>query len=158
MIEEERVVPLTVSLSLQTSLPKLPTKLSNQVRNLVADFSRQRNKPSLSVLIARQNRDGSEWAAHERMRNAHTTDLPSPPFTAEVELANSLLEDQNNDAMSYVDYVSPVHAPLLPPLTPSLLQLCHVHRIITTEMSGSSGGGNTKTDDSSEHSSLWRGW
>ncbi|UZJ54787.1 hypothetical protein CBS101457_004107 [Exobasidium rhododendri] len=100
-----------------TALPKLPTKLSSQVRNLVNDFARQRNKPTLSVLIARQNRDGTE-----------------------VELANSLLEDQNNDAMSYVDY------------------LCHVHRIITTEMSGGGGGGNTKSDDNSEHSSLWRGW
>lgn len=38
-------------------------------------------------------------------------------LAAEVELANNLVEDQNNDAMSYVDY------------------LCHVHRIIVAEIS-----------------------
>ncbi|PWN51749.1 hypothetical protein IE53DRAFT_367801 [Violaceomyces palustris] len=64
-----------------TTLPKLPTRLSQQVRNLVKNFAEQRCKPQLPVLIARQNRDGTE-----------------------VELANSLVEDQNNDAMSYVDY------------------------------------------------------
>ncbi|KAJ9478797.1 putative Protein transport protein SEC24 (putative) [Pseudozyma hubeiensis] len=76
-----------------TRLPKLPTKLSKQVRAMVQSFALQRNKPELPVLIARQNRDGTE-----------------------VELANSLVEDQNNDAMSYVDY------------------LCHVHRIISSDM------------------------
>lgn len=76
-----------------TRLPKLPTKLSKQVRAIVQSFAQQRNKPELPVLIARQNRDGTE-----------------------VELANSLVEDQNNDAMSYVDY------------------LCHVHRIISSDM------------------------
>jgi protein transport protein SEC24 len=99
-----------------TSLPKLPTKLSSQVRNLLSDFARQRCKPALPVLIARQNLDGTE-----------------------VELANSLVEDQNNDAMSYVDY------------------LCHVHRIITTEMSGS-GGNKSDAGGGNDHSSLWRGW
>nr|CDI55375.1 related to Protein transport protein Sec24C [Melanopsichium pennsylvanicum 4] len=63
-----------------TRLPKLPTELSKQVRAIVESFGLQRNKPELPVLIARQNRDGTE-----------------------VELANSLVEDQNNDAMSY-DY------------------------------------------------------
>uniref|UniRef100_V5EUQ8 Transport protein SEC24 n=2 Tax=Kalmanozyma brasiliensis (strain GHG001) TaxID=1365824 RepID=V5EUQ8_KALBG len=76
-----------------TRLPKLPTKLSKQVRAMIQSFAVQRNKPELPVLIARQNRDGTE-----------------------VELANSLVEDQNNDAMSYVDY------------------LCHVHRIISSDM------------------------
>lgn len=100
-----------------TSLPKLPTKLSKQVRNLITDFARQRNKPALSVLIARQNRDGTE-----------------------VELANSLAEDANNDAMSYVDY------------------LCHVHRIITADLSGASASTKGQDDSNAEHSSLWRGW
>ncbi|SPO37007.1 related to Protein transport protein Sec24C [Pseudozyma flocculosa] len=85
-----------------TRLPRLPTKLSKQARALVKDFALQRNKPELPVLIARQNRDGTE-----------------------VELANSLVEDQNNDAMSYVDY------------------LCHVHRIISSDMtSGKDEGGS----------------
>ncbi|KDN43108.1 hypothetical protein K437DRAFT_274996 [Tilletiaria anomala UBC 951] len=93
-----------------TTLPKLQTRLSQQVRNLVAGFARQRGKPDMPVLIARQGRDGTE-----------------------IELANNLVEDQNNDAMSYVDY------------------LCHVHRIITAEMSG------TGSKDE-EGSSIWKGW
>ena len=44
--------------------------------------------------MARQNRDGME-----------------------VEFANNLVEDPNNDALSYVDY------------------LCHVHRVISNDMS-----------------------
>ena len=77
-----------------TSLPNLPTKLSKQVRSLIASFAAQRCKPSLQVIIARQNRDGSTYPP------------PCSLLTAvEVELANNLVEDQNNDAMSYVDYV-----------------------------------------------------
>lgn len=103
-----------------TKLPKLPTKLSQQVRALVASFAVQRNKPSLPVLMARQNRDASE-----------------------VEAANMLVEDENNGAMSMVDY------------------LCHVHRIISSAMignAGGSGGGDTGGDGSAiaETHSLWR--
>lgn len=43
-----------------TRLPKLPTRLSKQVRALIRSFAQQRNKPDLPVLIARQNRDGSK--------------------------------------------------------------------------------------------------
>ena len=77
-----------------TALPNLPTKLSQQVRALVQSFAAQRNKPTLQVVMARQNRDGME-----------------------VEFANNLVEDPNNDALSYVDY------------------LCHVHRVISNDMS-----------------------
>ena len=92
-----------------TSLPKLPTRLSQQARNLVASFAQQRCKSTLQVILARQNRDGME-----------------------VELANNLVEDQNNDAMSYVDY------------------LCHVHRVISTDMSSGR--------DERSSTSLWKGF
>lgn len=54
-----------------------------------------------------------EWPAHPF----------SLPFSslAEVELANSLMEDQNNDAMSYVDYVSSNCLLTIPSLLPSSL-------------------------------------
>jgi len=92
-------------------LPKLPTRLSRQVRNLVKNFATQRNKPAMAVMLARQHRDGTE-----------------------VEFANNLVEDQNNDALSYLDY------------------LRHVHLLISNE--GSTEG----KEESSEGSSLWRGW
>jgi hypothetical protein len=63
----------------QTSLPKLPTYLSTQVRNIVAHHARLMNH-ELPVVIARQNMDGTE-----------------------VEFANMLVEDSNNDALSYTD-------------------------------------------------------
>ena len=90
-----------------TSLPKLPTKLSQQVRAIVDAYAAQRCKPTLQVIMARQNRDGME-----------------------VEFANNLVEDQNNDAMCYVDY------------------LCHVHRAITNDI------GSAREE--STMSSFWR--
>lgn len=105
-----------------TKLPKLPTNLSKQVRALVASFAAHRNKPSLPVLVARQNRDASE-----------------------VEAANMLVEDENNGAMSMVDY------------------LCHVHRIISSAMIGGgtangNAGGHDEAVSQAEAHSLWRGW
>ncbi|PKI84829.1 Sfb3p [Malassezia vespertilionis] len=93
-----------------TSLPKLPTKLSQQVRSLVQALAAQRCKPPLQVILARQNRDGME-----------------------VELANNLIEDQNNDAMSYVDY------------------LCYVHRVLSSDMAK----GHTEDKGAT---SLWKGF
>lgn len=91
------------------------------MRALVSSFAAQRCKPALPVLIARQNRDGME-----------------------VELANSLVEDQNNDSMSYVDF------------------LCHVHRIITSEISGNppsgGGGANAAGGNDASNASMWSGW
>lgn len=104
-----------------TTLPKLPTQLSKQVRAIVASFAAQRQKSTMPVLIARQNRDASE-----------------------VEAANMLVEDENNGAMSMVDY------------------LCHVHRLISSSVAGvSNGGGSGGQDESAmlaEAHSLWRGW
>ncbi|CAO1628429.1 unnamed protein product [Sympodiomycopsis kandeliae] len=103
-----------------TKLPSLPTKLSKQARALVTSFATQHQKPSLPVLIARQNRDASE-----------------------VEAANMLVEDENNGAMSFVDY------------------LCHVHRIISTNIAQGAQGNNSSNSgevSQSEAHSLWRGW
>lgn len=63
----------------QTRLPKLPTLLSTQLRNLVTHFERIIGH-SLPVIIVRQNTDGME-----------------------IEYANMLVEDSNNDALSYTD-------------------------------------------------------
>lgn len=78
---------------------------------------------------------------------------------AEVELANVLSEDSNNDSMSYVDYVSTqerenivlslIHYSDF--LFVCISQLCHVHRIISGELSGQINA--AKSDDS-----MWRGW
>lgn len=92
-----------------TTLPALPTALSKHVRALVQSFAQQRGKQTLQVVMARQNRDGME-----------------------VEFANNLVEDQNNDAMSYVDY------------------LCHVHRVITSSLSSG------REDKEPSTTSLWK--
>ncbi|CED84222.1 transport protein sec24 [Phaffia rhodozyma] len=68
-----------------SSLPRLPTHLSTQVRNLLTHFSLLAGK-ELSVNIARQGIDGPE-----------------------LEFANMLVEDTNNQEMSYPDYLSFVH-------------------------------------------------
>ena len=56
-----------------TSLPNLPTKLSKQVRSMIAGFAAQRCKPTLQVIIARQNRDGSTYAAPKTDRSGSGT-------------------------------------------------------------------------------------
>lgn len=61
-----------------SSLPIRNNRLSNQVRTIIKSFETQRGgRRNLPILIARQNVDGSE-----------------------LEFANMLVEDQNNDAMS----------------------------------------------------------
>ncbi|EPS99566.1 sec24 protein [Fomitopsis schrenkii] len=68
-----------------TQLPALSTRLSEQVHNIINYRHAQRGwTPKLS--IARQNMDG-----------------------AELEFADMLVEDKNNAAMSYLDYLCLVH-------------------------------------------------
>jgi protein transport protein SEC24 len=81
-----------------TRLPKLPTLLSTQVRNLLTHLERLAGR-ALPVLPVRQERDGLE-----------------------IEFANQLYEDSNNDALSYPDY------------------LMSAHKAITNEISGRHDG------------------
>jgi len=62
-----------------TRLPKLPTLLSTQIRNIITHLERIIGH-SLPIIIVRQNMDGME-----------------------IEFANQLVEDSNNDALSYTD-------------------------------------------------------
>jgi protein transport protein SEC24 len=63
----------------QHSLPELQTHLSVQVRNIITHGNLLRGR-ALPLHVVRQNMDG-----------------------AEIEFSNLLVEDTNNDAMSYVD-------------------------------------------------------
>jgi protein transport protein SEC24 len=63
----------------KTRLPRLPTLLSTQLRNIITHLERIIGH-TLPVIIIRQNMDGLE-----------------------IEFANSLVEDSNNDALSYMD-------------------------------------------------------
>lgn len=87
-------------------LPKLKTPLSIKVRRLLKFFDIKRGDRSLPLLVSRQSLDSTEF-----------------------EFANLLVEDQNNDAMSYVDY------------------LCFVHKQIQNDLSGSSKSTFQQNDD-----------
>ncbi|KAK2808367.1 hypothetical protein FQN50_004752 [Emmonsiellopsis sp. PD_5] len=86
-----------------SSLPILETHLNAQVRNIIQYLSTVRGSKSITLQLARQGIDGSEY-----------------------EFARLLLEDRNNDAQSYVDW------------------LVHIHRQIQLEL-----GGQRKKEDSS---------
>lgn len=83
-----------------SSLPVLETHLNAQVRNLLQYISGPaiRGSRSATIQIARQRMDGSEF-----------------------EFARLLLEDRNNEAQSYVDY------------------LVNIHRMIQLELQGRKG-------------------
>ena len=78
-----------------SELPVLETHLNAQVRNLLQYVDTVRGSRSSTFQIARQGFDGSEY-----------------------EYARMLIEDRNNEAQSYVDW------------------LVHVHRAIQLELSG----------------------
>ncbi|KAI9676816.1 MAG: COPII coat Sec23p-Sfb3p heterodimer component [Caeruleum heppii] len=78
-----------------SSLPLLETHLNAQVRNILQYLSTTRGSKTLAIQLARQGLDGSEY-----------------------EFARMLVEDRNNEAQSYVDW------------------LVHVHRHVQLELTG----------------------
>lgn len=69
-----------------SSLPILETHLNAQVRNIVQYLSTIRGSKALTIQLARQGMDGAEY-----------------------EFARLLVEDRNNEAQSYVDWLVHVH-------------------------------------------------
>ncbi|KZT02981.1 sec24-like protein [Laetiporus sulphureus 93-53] len=92
-----------------TCVPSLQTRLSTQVRNILANRYTQRGWTP-KFMIARRDMDA-----------------------AEIEFSDMLVEDQNNAAMSYLDY------------------LCLVHKQINTALTG----GSVSTNHSSFKATPW---
>ncbi|KAG8405779.1 COPII coat Sec23p-Sfb3p heterodimer component [Metarhizium acridum] len=78
-----------------SSLPVLDTHLNAQVRNIIEFLKTMRGSKGLTIQLARQGIDGAEF-----------------------EFARMLVEDRNNEAQNYVDW------------------LVHVHRGVQLELSG----------------------
>ncbi|KAI1817650.1 Sec23/Sec24 trunk domain-containing protein [Poronia punctata] len=91
-----------------SSLPVLETHLNAQVRNIVEFLRSLRGSKALTIQLARQGIDGAEY-----------------------EFARMLVEDRNNEAQSYVDW------------------LVHIHKGVQLEMAG-----QKRKDVSSEGTSL----
>ncbi|GAA5990972.1 hypothetical protein JCM10908_000105 [Rhodotorula pacifica] len=70
----------------KSTLPVLSTRLSAQLRNILAYFESRAGTGCTPVLLARQNIDGTEF-----------------------EFSNMLVEDSNNEQLSYVDYLCTIH-------------------------------------------------
>jgi len=92
-----------------TTLPQLPNPFSIRLRRIIDQLQASHDNRPMSILIVRQGKDGLE-----------------------VEFSNMLVEDQNNDAMSYVDY------------------LCFVHKLIQGELTGE------KKAEESAAAAIWR--
>jgi protein transport protein SEC24 len=69
-----------------SSLPILQTHLSAQVRNILEYLKTMRGSKALTIQLARQGLDGAEY-----------------------EFARLLVEDRNNEAQSYVDWLVHIH-------------------------------------------------
>lgn len=69
-----------------SSLPILPTHLNAQARNILEFLKTLRGSKGMAVQLARQGIDGAEY-----------------------EFARMLVEDRNNDAQSYVDWLVHLH-------------------------------------------------
>ncbi|KAI1636049.1 hypothetical protein F4809DRAFT_611146 [Biscogniauxia mediterranea] len=78
-----------------SSLPVLQTHLNAQVRNIIEFLRAMRGSKALTIQLARQGMDGAEY-----------------------EFARMLIEDRNNEAQSYVDW------------------LVHIHKGVQLELSG----------------------
>jgi len=71
---------------LHSSLPEVDSLLSTQVRNLLAYINESRPSRSLHIQIVRQSLDG-----------------------AELELGTLLIEDRNNEAQAYTEFLTYMH-------------------------------------------------
>ncbi|RDW68114.1 hypothetical protein BP6252_09510 [Coleophoma cylindrospora] len=69
-----------------SSLPVLETRLSAQVRNILEYLKTMRGSKAMTIQLARQGLDGAEY-----------------------EFARLLIEDRNNEAQSYVDWLVHIH-------------------------------------------------
>ncbi|KAK3942013.1 hypothetical protein QBC46DRAFT_284758 [Diplogelasinospora grovesii] len=90
-----------------STLPVLQTHLNAQVRNIVEFLRTMRGSKGLTIQLARQGIDGAEY-----------------------EFARMLVEDRNNEAQSYVDW------------------LVHIHKQVQFELAG-----HRKREDTSDSSS-----
>ncbi|KAM3076273.1 COPII coat Sec23p-Sfb3p heterodimer component [Clarireedia jacksonii] len=91
-----------------SSIPILQTHLNAQVRNIIEYLKTMRGSKALTIQLARQGLDGAEY-----------------------EFARLLVEDRNNEAQSYVDW------------------LVHLHRHVQLELTG-----QRKKDDGGDNSSI----
>ncbi|KAI9816600.1 MAG: COPII coat Sec23p-Sfb3p heterodimer component [Pycnora praestabilis] len=91
-----------------SSLPILETHLNAQVRNIIQYLSTIRGSKALTLQMARQGLDGAEY-----------------------EFARQLVEDRNNEAQSYVDWLVHVHRHIqLEVILPGFL-LPQIHQLST---------------------------